>query len=44
MIRFLRRADSVDEWLDTMMDYVEEKGKEKNMDNYSAIAVWITGR
>ena len=44
MVRFLRRADSVDEWLDTMMEYVEEKGREKNMDNYSAIAVWITGR
>ena len=43
MVRFLRRADSVDEWLDTM-EYVEEKGREKNMDNYSAIAVWITGR
>lgn len=44
MVRFLRRADSVEEWLDTMAAYVEEQGKEKNMDNYSAIAVWITGR
>ena len=36
----LRKSNSVEEWLDNMVKIVEDNGKGKNMDNYSAIAVW----
>ena len=36
----LRKSNSVEEWLDNMVKIVENNGKYKNMDNYSAIAVW----
>lgn len=36
----LKKADSVREWLDNMIRIVRINGQGKNMDNYSAIAVW----
>lgn len=40
MCALLRRARDVSEWLDMMKSVVEINGIGKNMDNYSAIAVW----
>lgn len=40
MCNYLKSAGSVDEWLEMMQDEVRSKGTGKNMDNYSAIAVW----
>ena len=36
----LKKAKSVEEWLENMTKIVKENGQGKNMDNYSAIAVW----
>lgn len=36
----LKKADSVEEWLEGMVRIVQKNGQGKNMDNYSAIAVW----
>ena len=36
----LKRAGSVEEWLSSMVKIVQENGRDRNMDNYSAIAVW----
>lgn len=36
----LKRAASVEEWLSAMVSIVQENGKGREMDNYSAIAVW----
>ena len=36
----LKKANTVDEWLDNMVRIVQANGIGKNMDNYSAIAVW----
>ena len=41
MIKLLRKARTVNQWLDLMQKSVEEAGKSKNMDNYSAIAVFV---
>ena len=38
----LKKARSVEEWLENMVAIVRENGIGKNMDNYSAIAVWKT--
>lgn len=40
MIAQLKKACCVEEWLNNMVKIVQENGKNKNMDNYSAIAVW----
>lgn len=37
----LKKASSVEEWLNNMIDIVKTNGIGKNMDNFSAIAVWI---
>ena len=37
----LRRAADPDEWLAAMEGIVQKNGKGTDMDNYSAIAVWI---
>lgn len=42
MVKFLKQASGVEEWLDRMTAYVQENGKGKDMDNYSAVAVWVT--
>ena len=36
----LKKANSVEEWLESMIEIVRMNGEGKNMDNYSAIAVW----
>ena len=41
MCRLLKKANSADEWLSAMAQIVKENGKNRNMDNYSAIAVWL---
>ena len=43
MCQCLKDANTVDEWLQTMDTIVQINGKGKNMDNYSAIAVWNHG-
>lgn len=40
MCSLLKKADSVEEWLESMAVVVKENGQNRNMDNYSAIAVW----
>lgn len=41
MTHFLKRAKTPNEWLEKMEEQVKKAGKWRNMDNYSAIAVWI---
>ncbi|MCD7804406.1 MAG: protein phosphatase 2C domain-containing protein [Oscillospiraceae bacterium] len=41
MCESLRRSENVDEWLKMMVDIVKENGIGRDMDNYSAIAVWM---
>lgn len=41
MCKTLKKADSPQEWLRSMERIIWEKGKGTNMDNYSAIAVFI---
>lgn len=36
----LKKANSVEDWLDSMIKIVQTNGEGKNMDNYSAVAVW----
>lgn len=40
MCDILARASSVEEWLSAMADVVMRNGEGKNMDNFSAIAIW----
>ena len=42
MSNLLQSSSSVEEWLNQMNDIVRKNGEGKNMDNYSAIAVWNT--
>lgn len=37
----LKQANSVEQWLNMMVSIVEQNGMNRNMDNYSAIAVWL---
>lgn len=41
MCVFLKRSSSVEEWLKMMQDTVEQRGAGIDMDNYSAIAIWL---
>lgn len=41
MVSYLKKAKTVDEWVDKMHQEIKKNGQGKNMDNYSAIAVWI---
>lgn len=41
MISCLKKADSPKEWLLRMEEIIQKQGRGRNMDNYSAIAVWI---
>ena len=41
MLRELKRAETAIQWLKKMQKIVETNGKNKDMDNYSAICVWI---
>jgi serine/threonine protein phosphatase PrpC len=42
MQRTLRSADTVEEWMRSMETAVVAAGKKTEMDNYSAVAVWIS--
>lgn len=41
MTTLLKKSHSVDEWMEKMTDEVMRNGKGKNMDNYTAIGIWI---
>lgn len=41
MIKCLKKAHDVHEWVNSMERIVVKNGKNKDMDNYSAIGVWI---
>ena len=41
MIACLKKAENVDQWVDQMVEIVKKNGEGTNMDNYSAIAVWV---
>ena len=41
MCELLKSSETVEQWLSSMTDVVRENGKGRNMDNYSAIAVWL---
>lgn len=41
MVKCLKKAKNVHEWVTNMEKIIISNGQEKNMDNYSAIAVWI---
>ncbi len=41
MCALLKRAKTVDEWLQSMIEIVKTNGVGRNMDNFSAIAVWL---
>lgn len=41
MERLLKKAKTPDEWLVSMAEVVKKNGVGSNMDNYSAIAIWI---
>jgi len=38
---FLKKSSSVDEWLDMMTKEIEKNGNGRDMDNYTAIAIWV---
>ena len=40
MKKCLKKASSVQHWLELRLQIVHENGKGKEMDNYSAICVW----
>ena len=42
MIKCLKKANSPEEWLEMMSRIVEKNGVGKEMDNYTAGAVFIT--
>lgn len=41
MISCLKKADSPKEWLLRMEEAIQKQGRGRDMDNYSAVAVWI---
>ncbi|WP_295219004.1 protein phosphatase 2C domain-containing protein [Ruminococcus sp.] len=41
MCRTLKKSKSVSEWVDQMVEIIVRRGKDRDMDNFSAIAVWI---
>ena len=40
MCALLKQSDTVEEWMQAMVEVVKENGKDRNMDNFSAIAIW----
>ncbi len=42
MTSFLQNSASPDEWLQKMVARVRERGRDRQMDNFSAIAIWRT--
>lgn len=41
MCHWLKKSKTVDEWLNHMRDVVETRGRGADMDNYTAIAIWV---
>ena len=41
MCDLLKRSATVQQWLKEMAQVVRENGRDRNMDNNSAIAVWV---
>ena len=41
MCALLEKAESVDDWVNSMAQTVKNNGANRNMDNYSAIAIWV---
>lgn len=41
MCHLLKKSHSVQKWMDLMCEMVERRGANQEMDNYSAIAVWM---
>lgn len=41
MMACLKKAETVQEWVQLMEELVKKNGKGTNMDNYSAVAVWL---
>lgn len=41
MCKLLKKSASPEEWLQSMTAVVEKNGKKKDMDNYTAVALWI---
>ena len=41
MTKMLKKAKTPQEWLDTMAEHVKKNGVGCDMDNYTALAVWI---
>lgn len=41
MLNCLKKAKTVEEWITLMQAIILDNGKDRNMDNYSAIGVWI---
>ena len=41
MCKILKKSNTVQEWIEKMAEVVHENGKDKNMDNNSAIGIWI---
>ena len=41
MMKCLKKAKTVEQWLESMNEIVKENGKGQNMDNFTALAVWI---
>lgn len=44
MMSALKKSGSPEEWLHVMENIVQKNGKNQDMDNYSAIAVWVNDR
>ncbi len=40
MCELLKKAETPDEWLQNMVEEVKRNGSDRNMDNFSAIAIW----
>lgn len=43
MMQCLKKSHTVDAWLDSMVEIVRQNGKGSDMDNNSAIAIWVDG-
>lgn len=41
MCKILKKSKSAEEWLDRMLEEVQKNGMNADMDNHSAIAVWV---
>ena len=40
MCKLLKNSSTVEEWMQAMVEVIKQNGIGKNMDNYTAIALW----